>query len=120
MSRLLLFAGTVEGRKIAEFCALKEIPTTVCVTTEYGANLLPCSPFLEIRTERLDEVQMEEGLASGVFSLIVDATHPYAALATENIDRAAQSRGIPCLRVLRAETGVEGCECFSATKDAAK
>ena len=33
--------------------------------------------------------------------LVLDATHPYAALVTENIQKACGSAGIPCWRVLR-------------------
>lgn len=119
MSRLLLFAGTAEGREIAEFCVRSGIPASVCVTTDYGAKLLPDSGSLDIRTERLDAGQMEALLSAGEFSFVVDATHPYAALATENIRHAAEACAVPYLRVLRESAEPEGCRMFRSAKEAA-
>ncbi len=48
MCRVILFAGTTEGRQIAEFLEKQEIPAYVCVATEYGEQLLPEGKFLEV------------------------------------------------------------------------
>ncbi|WP_156036740.1 precorrin-6A/cobalt-precorrin-6A reductase [Ruminococcus sp. HUN007] len=47
MKKLLIFGGTTEGRIIAERCAAKGIYADICVTTEYGSDLLPSSPYLK-------------------------------------------------------------------------
>ena len=36
MSEVLIFAGTLEGRTIAEFLSKYHIETYVCVATQYG------------------------------------------------------------------------------------
>ena len=36
MKKILIFSGTVEGRKLAEYLSEREIPVLVCVATEYG------------------------------------------------------------------------------------
>ena len=36
MNKVLLFAGTTEGKEVAEFCKGKNIDLTVSVATEYG------------------------------------------------------------------------------------
>ena len=36
MDKILLFAGTTEGRNLAEFLEKNQIPTEVCVATQYG------------------------------------------------------------------------------------
>ena len=41
MPKLCVFAGTTEGREIAEFLAGQSADVTVCVATEYGETLLP-------------------------------------------------------------------------------
>ena len=41
MPKLCVFAGTTEGREIAEFLAEQSADVTVCVATEYGETLLP-------------------------------------------------------------------------------
>ena len=41
MCKVMVFAGTTEGRELAEFLAEREIPAHICVATEYGEQLLP-------------------------------------------------------------------------------
>ena len=48
MCKVIVFAGTTEGREIAEFLERRQIPGHICVATEYGEQLLPESPVLEI------------------------------------------------------------------------
>ena len=43
MCKVLVFAGTTEGRKTAEFLDSQSIPSHICVATEYGEELLPKS-----------------------------------------------------------------------------
>ena len=100
MNRVLLFGGTTEGRQLAQWLARQDIPAAVCVATEYGASLLP--PGVEARVGRLDGGEMETLMREGGFGRVVDATHPYAVQASENIRAAAQRAGLPCLRLLRA------------------
>ena len=38
---ILLFGGTGEGRELAQWLLDRQIPTLVCVATEYGETLLP-------------------------------------------------------------------------------
>ena len=44
MPKLCVFAGTTEGREIAEFLAEQSADVTVCVATEYGETLLEETP----------------------------------------------------------------------------
>ena len=47
MEKLLLFAGTTEGRELAEFLDRQGVSCHVCAATEYGGQLLDdrTSPF---------------------------------------------------------------------------
>ena len=101
IQRVMLFAGTTEGRLLCEFLAEKKITACVCVTTSYGEQLLPSGNHMEICTGALDRAQMEEKMQSFGPQLVIDATHPYARLATENIHNACNSLNIPYLRVIR-------------------
>lgn len=100
-ARVLLFAGTIEGRILAEFLKTHGIPTWVCVATEYGGSLIEEDSFLHVSHERLDEKQMEALMGQMKGVLVVDATHPYAAKVTGNIRRAAEQAGCEYLRLLR-------------------
>lgn len=105
MKRILLFAGTTEGRQIAEFCAEHGIPVLACVATEYGEHLLPESGQVEVHRGRMDENAMLAMMEKESFSVAVDATHPYAACVTENIKAACQKAGLSYVRLLRSESG---------------
>ena len=58
-------------------------------------------------TERLDAVEMEALMKTEQPELVIDATHPYAAEVTENIQQAAKKAGIEYLRVLRETEAAE-------------
>ena len=106
MSELLLFGGTTEGRELAEFCASQAIPADVCVTTDYGAALLP--EGVTIHTGRLTTDEMHALMQTLGTRLVIDATHPYAQEATRSIRAACESAGIPYLRLLRQSAEITG------------
>lgn len=106
MSELLVFGGTTEGRALAEFCAAHALTAVFCVTTDYGAALLPQS--VTVRTGRLTAEEMADLMRKIGTSLVIDATHPYAQEATRNIRTACEITGIPCLRLLRESVPVTG------------
>lgn len=100
--RVLLFAGTTEGRELAEWmCGQGGFETCVSCATDFGAQLLGEPPRTRVLARRLDEPAMEELLAQGAFDVCVDCTHPYASVVTENARRAAQAYGCDYLRVVR-------------------
>lgn len=101
MSELLIFGGTTEGRQLAEFCDEKNIPACVCVTTDYGAELLPKSQNIKIIVGRLDSVQMREIIVENKYGYVVDATHPYAVDATKNIKSACAETDAGYIRLVR-------------------
>lgn len=93
---------------MAEFCAAQKIRAAVSVATGYGESLLKETAWLGIHTGRMDREQMEAWLAGQNPRLVLDATHPYAVQATENIRLACGRLGLPLLRVLRGESGEDG------------
>ncbi len=116
MCKVLLFGGTEEGREIAELLAAKGVPSLVCVATEYGAAALPKG--VKILQKRLESAEMAE-LMKGA-ELCVDATHPYADRASENISAACGETGTRYVRVIRESLGYEGCESFENAENAAE
>ncbi len=102
----------MEGRLLAQALQAKEIPTLVCVATEYGESLLKASGSLRVHAGRLDEAAMEALFREESPRLVLDATHPYAATVSDCAGRAARAAGIPCHRVLRGESR-EGDGCVT-------
>ncbi|MCD2491197.1 precorrin-6A reductase [Lacrimispora sp. NSJ-141] len=107
MNKVLIFAGTTEGRRLAERLSGASVQTAVCVATEYGETLLPRGETITHLTGRLDEKQMESLMAADGFSCVVDATHPYAVEVSANIRGAAEKNGLSYFRLLREETAGE-------------
>lgn len=109
MSRVLIFGGTTEGRILAEFCAREQIGSVVCVTTDYGAELLQKSEYVQLSVGKKDEEGIRELLAEEQklgktnYRLVLDATHPYAKEASHNISKVCGDVGVPYHRVLRPD-----------------
>lgn len=106
MNKILIFAGTTEGRELAEFCAENGIAADVSTATEYGSSLLPCG--IGILSGRMDAVGIETLLRSEKYAAVIDATHPYAKNATENIRAACQMQQVLYRRLLRKPLPVVG------------
>lgn len=104
--KVLLFGGTGEGRALAEWMLARGLDATVCVATEYGETLLP--EGMKVHVGRLDTDGMAELMADG-YTLVIDATHPYAVEVTENIRAASERTGLPYLRLLRQSDGEDLC-----------
>ncbi len=103
-NRVLVFAGTTEGRMLYESFIREKINSLFCVATEYGKNILEeCEPgeYTKILTGRLDEEKMCELMTEEKFLLVIDATHPYATEVTKNIVKACQLTGTEYIRFTR-------------------
>ena len=104
MDKILLFAGTTEGRNLAEFLEKNQMPTEVCVATQYGETLLEEGKYLHVHAGRLDETEMEQQIQKQQITLVIDATHPYAVIVSQNIRRACSRTGTEYIRLARKET----------------
>lgn len=95
MKELLIFAGTTEGRKLSECLAKSGIAHTVCVATEYGEIVLKEHPLVTVHCGRLCREEITEWILEDRFLAVIDATHPYAEIITENIRAALQEVNCP-------------------------
>lgn len=77
---------------------------TVCVATEYGEIVLGEHSHVAVHRGRMDGEAMLAFLKEGDYAAVVDATHPYATIVTENIKKAAKDAGTVYLR-LKRDTG---------------
>ena len=92
---IVVFSGTTEGRRLSSRLAAEGAAVTVCVATGYGAAEQGAAPGLTVHTGRMEAGEMAALLAGA--ALCVDATHPYARQASENIRAACRQAGVPCL-----------------------
>lgn len=117
------------------------LETDVFVATDYGASLLPKEKHVHVHIGRLDRDQMAELFGRAVLDaeaqgkgagdiLVIDSTHPYANVVTENIASACEAVGVGCIRVHRPygrlssiemmERGSSDFVYFDTVKDAAE
>ena len=95
-----MFGGTTEGRKLVEYLEMQQLEVTACVATEYGEELLEnCK--VKVHTGRMDTDKMQKFFLSNSFDLVIDATHPYAEIVSENLKEACAFTNITYLRVVR-------------------
>ena len=102
MCKLCVFAGTTEGRELVDFLSGLAVSVTACVATEYGETLLVPRDNLTISAQRLTREEMEALFSRENFDMVIDATHPYASLVTENIAAACEKAGVRYQRLLRS------------------
>lgn len=120
MTKALLFAGTTEGREIAQGCRGKGIELTVSVATAYGETMIEPAKNVRVVSGRKDAKGMAALLRETGAELILDATHPYAAEVTKTLKTVAQEAGVEYIRVLRREDheDMSGCVLVDDTQGA--
>ena len=97
--RICVFSGTTEGHELSRFLAANGVPAEVFVATEYGAAVMEPMPGITVHEGRLDENEIAARLDAD--TLLIDATHPYAALVTDNLRTACAKTGARYERLLR-------------------
>ncbi len=104
-TEILIFAGTTEGRELAERLAQAGVHCTVSVATEYGAQVLGPGNGRTVLQGRLTQEQMEFLIREEDFTCVVDATHPFATEVSEQIKKACEATGVEYLRLARNTEG---------------
>jgi len=105
---ILLLGGTGDAVRLARDLAAAGCPVLFSTATDIHLEIAP-HPHIRRRWGRLDEEGMAALIRSAGVRAIVDATHPYAALAKQTAAGVARRLNIPCLTLLRP-TGVTGEE----------
>ncbi len=115
MKKVIVFAGTSEGRKLSSFLARNGVSVMSVVATEYGSLVMPDMPFLSVKEGRLSSEDILELIKP--YEYIVDATHPYSMIISENIKEAAQKYEKRIIRIIRPSLEYENAiECSDITK----
>lgn len=102
MKKIYVFSGTTEGREISEFLSDEKMEHEVYVATEYGEVVMTPSSYAHVNTGRLD-IEDITNLFNSCGGIVVDATHPFATIVTDNIKKAIEksSSSVEYLRVQR-------------------
>lgn len=123
MHKVLIYSGTTEGRLLAERLAKAGLFCDVCVATEYGEQVMPEQDGINVRMGRLTPEQMSELYKENDYLAVVDATHPFAVVVTENIRKSLELHDIPYFRLARdiinTEKGNAECVYFEDSVECA-
>lgn len=96
-----LFLGTSEGRTILEQLNKFTDNIYVSAATQYGGEVLKGYNYKHLNTTPLTQEEMEKVIVEQGIGLIVDATHPYATVVTENLLAAAKAKKVLFVRYER-------------------
>ena len=102
MKKVLIYAGTTEGRQLAEQLSKVGISCEVHVATEYGRLVMPELSNVTVHVGRLSEEDMHTLAEGREYAAVVDATHPFAVEVSKNIRNSLEGLDIPCFRLLRS------------------
>jgi precorrin-6A/cobalt-precorrin-6A reductase len=99
--RVLVLGGTSEARQLCEQLARrKDVAVTVSLA---GRTLAPARQAVPVRIGGFGGASgLAEYLLAERVDLLIDATHPYAAIISAHAAEAARSTGVPLLALRRA------------------
>ncbi len=102
---VLVMAGTSDARKIISDLSEEErISVLATATTPHGVELAQRSGANKVLEGFFDSEKLTNIIQDNEIELLIDATHPFAAAATQNAIKASNSEGIPYIRFERPET----------------
>ncbi|EGW19666.1 precorrin-3B C(17)-methyltransferase [Methylobacter tundripaludum] len=99
---LWVFSGTSDGNALANELAQQGYPVVVSAATEYGGEVAAqhC-PGVSVWAGHQGVEARKQALSQNQARVIVDATHPYAKLISEQLMGLSKSLNIPYLRYER-------------------
>lgn len=96
---IVIFAGTTEGRELcAHACALGAT-VVACTATEYGMGCLEGIEGLTVVSGRMNQQDMKVRIKDA--AVVLDATHPYATVVSQNISAACAACNVAYKRIVR-------------------
>ena len=103
--KTVIFGGTSEGRELSQALAKAGADVVVSVVSDVGAEEQGVLAGVQVEVGPKEEDGIRAMISDA--DLVIDATHPYAVIVTDNIRRAAEAEGVERLRLLRDESDSE-------------
>ncbi|HIT85702.1 MAG TPA: precorrin-6A reductase [Candidatus Ornithomonoglobus intestinigallinarum] len=116
--RTLLFGGTTEGREAAAILKESGADFILSVATEYGREVMKDSG-INILCGRLGADEIASLIKKEGIKLVIDATHPYAEKASENIEAACLETSTEYLAITRESERIDGGLVVESAAEAA-
>ncbi|MDO5100831.1 MAG: precorrin-6A reductase [Eubacteriales bacterium] len=117
--RIIIFAGTTEGRRLADFLEQQKIPAVLSVATDYGSEVLEAAyQYVEVLEGRMQEEQLVRVLEEYGIRRVIDATHPFATVVTAMLRKVCAAMQVRYDRVLREDGAALGDEIYGSLEEA--
>ena len=117
---ICIFGGTTEGRLVAEFLSENNIETDLFIATKYGEQFVKNLNHINIHRKRINEKEMIELFQEKKYDFVVDATHPFAEIVSENILNSTNACNLKSIRVMREPLNNENCNYFDTVEQCVK
>jgi precorrin-6A/cobalt-precorrin-6A reductase len=102
---VLIMAGTSDARKIITDLSMEEgVNVLATATTSHGVELARHSGANKVLEGFFDSEKLVNIIQDNDIELLIDATHPFASLATQNAIKASESVGVDYIRFERPAT----------------
>ncbi len=115
-----VIAGTRDARELIDIILLAGHHISATTTTGYGKGLIGERPNLDILAGPMDRAGMEAFVRERGISVIVDASHPYAAEVSRNAIEVSRGRAIPYIRLERPPVDIVGAVVVDTYDQAAR
>ncbi|NLL65716.1 MAG: precorrin-6A reductase [Clostridiaceae bacterium] len=103
--KVLVVAGTVDGRTAVNKLRRAGIPIVVSVATEWAKSLLNLDDAdVTVHVGRLDAIGFQTFMTSHNVSVVLDCTHPYAVIVSSILRKVTQELGVQYLRYTRPDS----------------
>lgn len=115
--RVCMFGGTTEGRLLAEFLSNLNVKVDLYIATDYGEQFVNKLNNVNVNQKRLDEEHMIKLFNLNKFHFVVDATHPFAKIVSQNVKNAAEYCKLKYYRIVRETDKNEEAMYFDSVND---
>lgn len=100
---ILIFSGIKDGREIASCLAEDGYKTVLSTLTKHGVDMVEVMDNLETICGQMDVEKIEKFISENSIKTVVDATHPYAEIISENIKKACSNSATRLFKYVREE-----------------
>ena len=105
--KIVIFGGTSEGRELSCELAKAGAEVVVSVASDYGVEEQGSAEGVTVECGPKEEAEIRAMIADA--DAVIDATHPYAVIVTDNIRKAAEDRAACNRRTLRGRVSPDPC-----------
>ncbi|MCL3781233.1 precorrin-6A reductase [Prolixibacteraceae bacterium JC049] len=112
-----IIGGTSDAMQLVKLVKDRgETALLVSTTTKYGAQLAK-QQDVKVTQQQLSQQEMEELITNHQISMVIDASHPFAQVVSENAIAAAKNQSIRYIRFERTAVPLKNGKYYSSYQE---